>query len=215
MTTEPLKRDRALDAFVPTRRSLLSRLRNLDDKVSWQDFFETYWKLIYRTATKAGLSDADAQDVVMETVRTVVRVIGRFKYDPSAGAFKGWLLKITRWRILDHLRHRRSKQPPSATGRAGLVELELEQLPDRSVEQINQAWEAEWQQNLFDAAMLRIKRQVKPKHFQAFELYVLKAWPVAKVADALGMNAAHIHLLKHRVGRLVTKEVARLQQQGV
>ncbi len=112
MTTEPLKRDRALDAFVPTRRSLLSRLRNLDDKVSWQDFFETYWKLIYSTATKAGLSDADAQDVVMETVRTVVRVIGRFKYDPSAGAFKGWLLKIARWRILDHLRHRRSVDYP-------------------------------------------------------------------------------------------------------
>jgi DNA-directed RNA polymerase specialized sigma24 family protein len=71
-------------AFLPTRRSLLSRLRNLEDNASWQDFFETYWKLIYSAATKAGLSDADAQDVVQETVLTVTRRIGEFRYDPRS-----------------------------------------------------------------------------------------------------------------------------------
>ena len=39
--------DQQPDEFIPTRRSLLSRLKNWDDQDSWRDFFNTYWKLIY------------------------------------------------------------------------------------------------------------------------------------------------------------------------
>lgn len=206
--------DTVENAFLPTRRSLLSRLRNLEDDVSWRDFFETYWKLIYSTATKSGLSDADAQDVVQETVLTVARTIGEFRYNAKAGSFKGWLLNTTRWRILDHLRRRkpdqklhRSTDPTEADG--------IAHIPDPASDRIEQVWEAEWQQNLLDAAMQRIKRQIAPKHYQAFELYALKGWAATKVAEALGINLAQVHLLKHRVGSLVRKEVKRLQEQGL
>jgi hypothetical protein len=30
---------------IPTRKSLLHRLRNWEDNASWQAFFETYWRL--------------------------------------------------------------------------------------------------------------------------------------------------------------------------
>src|SRR6059058_5511900 len=90
--------------FIPTRRSLLSRLKQWDDQESWQDFFNTYWRLIYSVARRAGLGDGEAQDVVQETVAAVARQMPNFKYDPQAGSFKSWLLLITRRRILDHLR---------------------------------------------------------------------------------------------------------------
>lgn len=48
------------DPFIPTRSTLLSRLRNFDDDQSWRSFFETYWKLIYGVALKAGLRDIEA-----------------------------------------------------------------------------------------------------------------------------------------------------------
>ena len=48
--------------LVPTRRSLLERLRDLDDHASWQEFFDTYWKLIYCAAVKFGLSDSEAEE---------------------------------------------------------------------------------------------------------------------------------------------------------
>src|SRR6266496_3881416 len=35
------------DDLLPTRWSLLTRLKNWDDQASWQEFFDTYWKLIY------------------------------------------------------------------------------------------------------------------------------------------------------------------------
>jgi RNA polymerase sigma-70 factor (ECF subfamily) len=203
------------DEFIPTRRTLLSRLRNLDDAVSWRDFFDTYWKLIYRAATQTGLSDADAQDVVQETIITISKRIQDFQYDPARGSFKGWLLHTTRWRILDHLRKRRTEAslaPPPADLPEAAV---LERIPDPVSAQLEALWEAEWQQNLLDAALQRIKRQVKPKHFQVFELCALKAWPPAKVARALGVNVAQVHLLKHRVGNLIRKEVKRLEAKGV
>ena len=55
-----------------TRRSLISRLRNLDDRESWQDFFDTYWKLIFSVARKAGLSEQEAEEVVQETTFATV-----------------------------------------------------------------------------------------------------------------------------------------------
>src|SRR5436853_7710150 len=96
--------------IIPTRQSLLNRLKNWDDKTSWKDFFDTYWKLIYGVARKAGLNDSEAQDVVQETIIAVARKMPEFRYDRSIGTFKGWLLKLTRCRITDHLRKRARQQ---------------------------------------------------------------------------------------------------------
>ena len=74
---------------------------------AWKDFFDTYWKLIYGVAIKAGLNDAEAQEVVQETIIAVAKQMEGFKYDPKMGSFKGWLLLHTRWRIADKMRRRR------------------------------------------------------------------------------------------------------------
>src|SRR5262245_16838946 len=87
--TKP-ERDEA-DEFIPTRHSLLSRLKNWDDQESWRDFFNTYWKLVYSVALRAGLADAEAQDVVQETIFSVAKQMRGFHYDPALGSFKSWL----------------------------------------------------------------------------------------------------------------------------
>src|SRR5712664_378271 len=92
--------------LIPTRRSLLSRLRDWNDQESWRVFFDTYWRLIYVTARKAGLSDAEAQDIVQETVIEVMKKMPDFRYDAKKGSFKGWLLQITKWRVIDYMRRR-------------------------------------------------------------------------------------------------------------
>jgi RNA polymerase sigma-70 factor (ECF subfamily) len=105
------------DEFIPTRASLLGRLKNWDDQESWQDFFNTHWRLIYSVALKAGLPDADAQDVVQDTVLTVAKKIGEFKSDPTIGSFKGWLMLITRRRIADQFEKRYKAGQTSGCGR--------------------------------------------------------------------------------------------------
>ena len=94
------------NSSLATRASLLGRLKNLEDQGSWQEFFDTYWRLIYGVALKAGLSDAEAQDVVQEAVITAAKHLPGFHYDPKVCSFKTWLLRLARWRIIDQLRKR-------------------------------------------------------------------------------------------------------------
>jgi RNA polymerase sigma-70 factor (ECF subfamily) len=103
----------SLDDSLPTRHSLLLRLRNLDDQESWRDFFETYWRLIYGVARKGGLSDADAQDIVQETVLSVAKTMPGYEYRRNQCSFKTWLHLLTRRRIADRIR-RQSREPSAA-----------------------------------------------------------------------------------------------------
>lgn len=110
------------DDLIQTRWSLIQRLKNLDDQESWREFFESYWRLIYSLASKSGLTHAEAEEVVQETVLSVCRKIGEFRADPAAGSFKSWLLTLTRWRIgdqfrkrgaIERLHHHKSAAPPA------------------------------------------------------------------------------------------------------
>ncbi|MEW6302976.1 MAG: sigma-70 family RNA polymerase sigma factor [Verrucomicrobiota bacterium] len=201
----------AADEFIPTRRTLLSRLKDWDDQESWRDFFNTYWRLIYSVARKSGLSDAEAQEVVQETVISVAKKMGDFKYDPARGSFKGWLLQLTRWRIADQLRRRLplgdAARPGDDTARTGTIE----RVADPESLRLDAVWDEEWERNLMDAALARVKRQVNPRHYQIFDLYVLKKWPVGKVASTLGVNVAQVYLAKHRVASLLKRQVKLLE----
>src|SRR3954471_1118795 len=110
-----------VNELIPTRQSLLSRLKDWNDQESWKVFFDTYWKLIYNAAVKAGLTDAEAQDVVQETVLSVLKKMPGFDYSAEKGSFKGWLLRLTSWRIVDQLRKRqkgievRNGEPQTST----------------------------------------------------------------------------------------------------
>jgi RNA polymerase sigma factor (sigma-70 family) len=198
--------------WLPTRTSLLRRLKQWEDQESWRDFFNTYWKLIYGAAVKAGLNDAEAQDVVQDTVITVAKKIEDFRYDPALDSFKGWLLYLTRKRIALHYRKReRDRGGRSRDSERVAPHVELEHLSDPSGVNLEAIWNEEWEKHLTDAALTRVKRDVNPRQFQIFNYYVLKQWSVKEVARTLGVSVAQVYLAKHRVSALVKKEVERLQ----
>src|SRR5690349_18686857 len=144
--------------FLPTRLSLLSRLRNLEDQTSWQHFFDTYWPLIFNVARRAGLAEAEAQDVVQDTVVAVAREIPDFRYDRARGSFKSWLLTITRRRIADHWRKKYYRVAGQDVHREEAFDTKLadtEPLPGDEMERI---WTEEWEQHVLDTALARIKR---------------------------------------------------------
>jgi RNA polymerase sigma-70 factor (ECF subfamily) len=200
-------------ATLATRRSLVDRLENWDDRKRWQEFFDTYWKLIYGAARKSGLTDGEAQEVVQETIITVAKKVGKLKYDPAVGSFKGWLLHITRWRIADQFRKRQpgqSQRPQSWDTRQTAT---IERLPDTNAVDLDALWETEWQQNLLAAAVVRVKKKVDPKQFQIFDCYVRKEWPAQKVAAELRVSVGQVYLARHRVSALLKKEVKALEKQ--
>ena len=202
--------------LIPTRHSLLDRLKDWSDHESWKVFFDTYWRLIYRTAIKAGLTDAEAQDVVQETVISVLKSMPEFETRSRKGSFKSWLLRLTGWRITDQLRKRQRHinrtQPEPLTSTKTAV---IERVPDPAGQELEALWDKEWEMNILEAAVDGLKKKVEARQFQIFDLHVLQEWPVSRVAQALKINRAAIYLTKHRLNKLLKKEIARLRTKPI
>jgi len=195
------------DPWIPTRASLLSRLKHSDDSESWRECFDLYWKLIFNAARRAGLTETEAEDAVQETLLTVVRTIRTFEYDQHRGSFKGWLLKTTAWRVQDQFRKR-------GTGRLEFVASLPEEIHPTIETGIQQVWDAEWEQNLLAAAIERVKRKVSPKHFQIFDLAVLREWPTARISEALDVTSTYVYVTKHRVNNRFKAELQALREEA-
>src|SRR5262249_28747840 len=141
------------DNWLPTRRSLLARLKNWDDQESWREFFDTYSKLLFRVATKSGLQNADAEDLVQDVIVAVKDAMPDFNYDPALGSFKGWLLTTARRRIIDHVRKQqrepqRDYHPTTETARTPTVH----RIPDPKANDFDRLWNEEWEKSIFEAA---------------------------------------------------------------
>ncbi|MFT3990644.1 MAG: sigma-70 family RNA polymerase sigma factor [Luteolibacter sp.] len=206
------KRDEILaQAYAKTRKSLIARLENWEDQRTWDEFYQTYWRLIYAVAVKAGLRSDEAFDCVQETILSIAKQSKKNLYDPEQGSFKTWLMNMTRWRINDQFRRRKKDtammEGDWADDRQTAV---VERVEDPNGDVLGRVWEAEWKKNLMDAALSRVKAQVSPKQYQIFDSYVLKQWDVKKVQDVLGVSLAQVYLAKHRVGHVLKRELAKL-----
>jgi RNA polymerase sigma-70 factor (ECF subfamily) len=202
--------------LIPTRRSLLSRLKNWEDQESWQDFFDTYWKLLYGVANRSGLTDDESEEVVQETIIRVAKQMPNFKYDPAVGSFKNWLLHTTGWCIASQFRKRvKDNETRVFHPKNALRTARIDQVPDPAGFDLEGIWDSEWQKHILDAAIARVKPQVNAKHYQIFDLYVIKKWPVNKVARTFGISRARVYLIKHRVAGLIKKEIKRLEAEMI
>jgi RNA polymerase sigma-70 factor (ECF subfamily) len=202
--------DATSDSSLQTRRSLLSRLRDVEDAGSWQTFFDLYWRLLYNVARRAGLGEADAQDVVQDTLLAVSREMPGFRYDPARGSFKQWLSSIARRRVMDHLR--KLYRQPLPAGMSPDT-LEREGAPVSVRDDFGELWGQEWEEAVLKAAISEVRSHANPKHFQVFDYCVLKEWPVAKVAATLEMNAAQVYLARHRVSQAVKRAARRINEE--
>ena len=205
------------DEFIPTRRSLLTRLKNWDDQEGWKQFFDTYWKMLYSVCKRSGMNDSESQDVVQETILAVAKQMPNFRYDPQVGSFKSWLMLIVRRRIIDYLR-KVGRQPPryqSQTDAATAQTSTMERIPDPEGGQIDRIYEEEWQQHIFQIALQRIRESVNYEEYQVFDCYALKGWPPEQVAQTLSVTMSFVYNAKYRLTKLLKEEVERLEQKMI
>jgi RNA polymerase sigma factor (sigma-70 family) len=206
------------DGSAPTHWSLIARLKDLGTDEDWRRFVDTYGRLIYAVAVRSGLSDAEAQEVVQETLVSVSRKLPEFRCDPRAGSFKSWLLNLAHWRIIDQMRKRekpgRAEGSPSVAAKppsAGADETErtatIERIPDPRGLELTAIWDAEWEKHLMEAAVDRLKQRVDPELLQLFEFHVQRGWPATKVARKFGVGLARVYYAKHKISRSLKREI--------
>ena len=116
---------------LPTRASLLRRVKDVHDQESWKEFDAIYRKLLYGFAVKAGLTHEEAEDAVQETFAKLTQQIPEFDYDPARGSFKNWLRRLAHAQVVTQFRRRHDlvspkPHPPEETTRTST----LHRMPD-------------------------------------------------------------------------------------
>lgn len=205
---------REMNADRDTRTSLVMGLKDWNNHQHWSEFSRTYSKLIFSVARQAGLTEQEAEDVVQETTLTIAKKMDEFEYDPQHCSFKGWLLHCTQLRIMDQFRKRpkMNLRHPANSEFADRTDT-MNRIPDPDSLPMERIWEEEWRRNKVEVALLRLKNRLKPEHFQLFYLSVVKNVSVGQVASMLGLTSARVYLIRHRVAKLVKKEIQELGEE--
>src|SRR6059036_307535 len=199
---------------IATDSRLLARLKDWRDDASWEEFFRLYRGIMHEFARRQGLNEQEAQDVVQDTLLSVARYLHAFKHDASRCSFRRWLLRIVRNRTVDLVRRRPNERSfpgrwPGADSGTGTAP--IDRVPDLRSLQPGERWERQWEAQVLEAALEKLKRQVKPRHYQVFDLAVLQHNPTKRVARTLGISPTQVYLVKHRVLRAFKQMLEKLQ----
>jgi RNA polymerase sigma-70 factor (ECF subfamily) len=192
---------------LPTRASLLLRLRDPLDLVSWRLFVDVYGPLAYRHCRRRGLGHEDAEDVTQEVFRRVAESIRTFEYRPEVGRFRDWLGTVVRNEI-----NRFLKKKYATAGHEGAMTRDLNDLEGRGEDS---SWEAEFNAHILQAALARSRPHFDPETWRAFELVWVENRPAAEVAREVGRAIDWVYVCKSRVLKRLWQEVRELAEDTV
>jgi RNA polymerase sigma factor (sigma-70 family) len=189
-----------------TRVSLLGRLRrDPTNQAIWSEFVEHYGTKIYTWCRKWSLQEADAQDVTQNVLLKLADKMRTFQYD-SSRSFRAWLKTLTHHAWSDFLESR--QRPGRGSGDSRVVE-RLHSLEARA--DFEQHLQAEFDRELLEEAMARVRLRVAPQTWEAFRLTALEGLSGAEAAPRIPMQVAQVFVAKRRVQKMLAAEVAKLE----
>lgn len=177
-----------------TSTTLLAGLKDPRNEAAWRRFYDRYTPMLLSYAKRVGLSDADAQDVVAESLVTFVQAYREGRYDRQRARLKSWLGGIVHNKVRKlHARRR----PVSLDAASSVAEGRSPELAASDMH--GEAFEREWRLDMLNTALEAIRHEADPDTYQAFDLYALKNWPVGKVAGLLNMSSNAVYICKTRM----------------
>ena len=190
-----------------TRPSLLLAIRDAQNNAAWEQFIDLYTPLVFTHCRGRGLQEADAADVSQEVMRAVAAAIRRFEYDRARGAFRTWLLTVTRSKLNNFFSsHARI---PVAVGDTAMQErLENVPPPEEGVE-----WEHEFRQRLFQYTAEKIRDEFQEKTWLAFWQSTVENKPVDQVAALLGLSVGAVYIARSRVTARLRARISQLSDE--
>jgi RNA polymerase sigma-70 factor (ECF subfamily) len=189
-----------------TSATLLARLRQFPaDQEAWSEFTERYGRKIYGWCRQWNLQEADAEDVAQTVLVKLAEKMRVFEYDPSR-SFRGWLKTIARHAWSDFWD---SRGRESALGGSQVIQM-FHTVEAR--EDLVQRLETEFDRELLDEAVTRVRARVTPRTWQAYEMTALQGQSGAEAAKELGMKVATVFVAKSKVLKLLQEERSKLEQ---
>jgi RNA polymerase sigma-70 factor (ECF subfamily) len=187
--------------------TLLGRLRrDPTNPAAWSQFVEHYGTKIYGWCRKQGLQEADAQDVTQNVLLKLAGKMRDFSYDASR-SFRAWLRTLTHHAWSDFLESR--GRPGLGSGDSQVKDV-LDNVAAR--DDLVQHLEEEFDRELLEEAMTRVRLRVAPQTWEAFRLTALEGLAGAEAAGRIPMQVAQVFVAKRRVQNMLREEIEKLER---
>ncbi len=189
-----------------TSETLMLRLRHHpEDGDAWDELSQRYRPRIYQYCLSWQLQPSDAEDVTQNVFLKLSSKLRTFEYDRNQ-SFRAWLRTVTRNALADY--HDERRRAHHGSGDSEVLKL-LQNVEAR--EGLAQQLEAEFDQELLEVAIRRVKQVTPQQRWDVFQLTTLEGVPATEVAARLGMLIATVYTAKSKVQKQIRHEIARLE----
>ena len=180
-----------------TRASLLGRVIERD-QIAWEQFVDLYGPLVAYWCRERQMDAATVADIVQDVFLSVSISIGRFRSLPGAGAFRSWLWKITRSKVIDTLR----RQSGIVQAEGGTVNLRtMNDLSDPNSLPDDDPTDQQALSELTSRALEQIRDEFESRTWLAFWRSTVDGVSSDVVAKELGISPAGVRQSRSRILR--------------
>ncbi len=176
--------------------SLLQRLSDNSTEDDWHRLVDYCTPLLYAWARRAGLTGAQAADLVQDVFLILVKELPRFSYNP-AGSFRAWLKTIT----LNKQRQNMRRQRPANAHTDGV------QIAEPTIDAADEFWETEYREQLSRTALEFIQARFSQRVWAAFWETAVVGRPAAAVALDMDLSVGAVYASKCRVLKALRVEL--------
>ena len=184
-----------------TRITLIQRLQDDNDEVSWQEFEQVYKSYIYRVTRRMSMSQADSDDVYQEVFVKIWKNISGFDHRGKTGQLRGWISNITRNTVLNIIKKRKRESHKLENANHAKVEAVRTTI---DVPEVDEMMEREWEDYISTLAWEKIEPDLTDQLKTIF-LMSLEGVSRQEIADKLDLPPNTVSVYKKRV-------IARLQK---
>jgi RNA polymerase sigma factor (sigma-70 family) len=198
----------AMASGTHTRTSLLERLEEGSDPMAWDDFFHRYWPFVFSIARQRGCTQHTAEEIVQEVMLAIFEKKAVFRHDPSLGRFRDWLGGVVRNKVAE--RRRAPVERRRALGNNGDCLPE----PEASGDTPDAVWEAAFEQAMLAFLLDKVRAEVHPRTYQAFEAFALGGCSGAEAARLTGLTRNAVYQARKNILRRLRELGAAFEEQG-
>lgn len=174
--------------YPSTHKTLLERIRN-GDEISWRDFYQRYSPVILHICAEYQISESESHDVLQNVMLRFFQHQLIMKYDPRKARFRTYFNQAVCSCIIDFLRRKKQHEP----------EISQEVPPELPVPSAtDRIFAEEWREQMLQEAIDRLRNQVKPETFLAFQLTALQGKSAKETADFLKTDVNMVYVAKSR-----------------
>ena len=165
----------------------------------WARFYRDYTPWIEAFLHKFGLSKADSDEVVHDTLAALAKQMSGYKYDKAKyGPFHSYILKIAQNKAIDRMRRNAAY---------------AERLKRFANEPTSAAEEDDWRRASLDIALRRVfaNPDIGETTRIAFRRHVQLGEDAKAVAEDLGITVNNLYQIRRRIKEALKDEVEKLR----